>query len=129
MSFCPIFFFLEKRICIHVYDQSKQEWPFIGIGWTFEDKIKSHTFGAPFIDQQFTHYWLTCTQCRLKAWACWADALGPLEHRGPILISVCCVQHVFFHMFKHWFCWKYQYNKYMFNFIDHLHFYFCEWLC
>jgi hypothetical protein len=29
-------------------------------------------------------------------------------------------------------CWKYQYNKYtlyMFNFIDHLHCYFCEWLC
>jgi hypothetical protein len=21
-------------------------------------------------------------------------------------------------MFKHWFCWKYQYNKYMYNFID-----------
>ena len=27
-----------------------------------------------------------------------------------------------FLMFKHWFCWKYQYNKYMINFIDHLHF-------
>jgi hypothetical protein len=23
-----------------------------------------------------------------------------------------------FFMFKHWFCWKYQYNKYMFKFID-----------
>jgi hypothetical protein len=23
-----------------------------------------------------------------------------------------------FLMFKHWFCWKYHYNKYMFNFID-----------
>ena len=32
-----------------------------------------------------------------------------------------------FLMFKHWFCWKY--NKYMFNFIDHLHLYSCEWLC
>jgi hypothetical protein len=21
-------------------------------------------------------------------------------------------------MLKHWFCWKYQYNKYIFNFID-----------
>ena len=21
-------------------------------------------------------------------------------------------------MLKHWFCWKYQYNKYMFNFIN-----------
>jgi hypothetical protein len=21
-------------------------------------------------------------------------------------------------MFKHWFCWKYQYNKYMLNFIN-----------
>jgi hypothetical protein len=33
-----------------------------------------------------------------------------------MLIYVCCVQHVFL-MFKHWFCWKYQYNKCMFNFI------------
>jgi hypothetical protein len=32
-------------------------------------------------------------------------------------------------MFKHWVYWKYQYNKYLFNFIDHLHFYSCEWLC
>jgi len=31
-------------------------------------------------------------------------------------------------MFKHWFCFKYQYKKYIFNFIDHLHFYSCEWL-
>jgi hypothetical protein len=23
-----------------------------------------------------------------------------------------------FLMFKHWFCWKYPYNKYMFNFIN-----------
>jgi len=29
----------------------------------------------------------------------------------------------------YWFCWKYQYNKYMFNVIDNLNFYFCEWLC
>ena len=28
------------------------------------------------------------------------------------------VYSMFFLMFKHWFCWKYQYNKYMFNFID-----------
>ena len=26
-------------------------------------------------------------------------------------------------MFKHRVCWKCQYNKYMFNFIDNLHFY------
>ena len=38
-------------------------------------------------------------------------------HRDPMLIYVCCVQHVFL-MFKQWFCWKYQYNKYMINFID-----------
>jgi len=50
-------------------------------------------------------------QCRLNAWTCWAVA------RGPMLIYVYCVQHVFL-MFKHWFCWKYQYNKHMFNFID-----------
>ena len=28
-------------------------------------------------------------------------------------------------MFKHWVCWKYQYNRYMFNFVDHLHCYSC----
>ena len=45
-----------------------------------------------------------------------------------MLNYVCCLQPIFL-MFKHWFCWKYQYHKYMFNFIDHLHCYFCEWLC
>ena len=35
---------------------------------------------------------------------------------GPMLI--------YFLMFKHLFCWTYQYNKYMFNFIDHLYFLF-----
>ena len=30
---------------------------------------------------------------------------------------------------KHWFCWKYQYKKYMFNFINHLQVYFCECVC
>jgi hypothetical protein len=29
---------------------------------------------------------------------------------------------LWFLMLKHWFCWKYQYKKYMFNFIDHLQF-------
>jgi hypothetical protein len=28
------------------------------------------------------------------------------------------VYDMFFLMFKHLFCWKYQYNKYIFNFID-----------
>jgi len=32
-------------------------------------------------------------------------------------------------MFTHWVCWTYQYNRYMFNSFDHLHFYCCEWLC
>ena len=53
--------------------------------------------------------------------------------RGPTsigahanLCTLCCVKHVVL-MLKHWFCWKYQYNtsKYMFNFIDHLHYYSC----
>ena len=60
-------------------------------------------------------------QCRLNAWAHWAVAREPHEHRGPCLsryiVYIMCL------MFKHWFCWKYQYNKYMFNF------YSCEWLC
>ena len=40
----------------------------------------------------------------------------PHENRGPMIICVCCIQHVL--MFKHWFCWKNQCNNYMFNFID-----------
>ena len=36
---------------------------------------------------------------------------------GAMLIYACCVRHVFL-MFKHWFCWRYQYNKYMFNVIN-----------
>ena len=46
-------------------------------------------------------------QCRLNAWGCWAVARGSHEHRGPMLIYVCCVQQVFN-----------VYNKYMINFID-----------
>ena len=44
-------------------------------------------------------------------------AREPHKYRGPMLIYVCCVQHVFLKL-KHRFCWKYQYNKYMFSFID-----------
>ena len=39
--------------------------------------------------------------------------------------NLCMLYTAWFLMFKHWFCWKYQYKKYMFNFIDHLQFYFC----
>ena len=54
----------------------------------------------------------------LNAWAHWAVARGPHENRGHMPIYVCSVQHVFLFLFKLLFCWKYQYNKYMFNFID-----------
>ena len=37
----------------------------------------------------------TMAQCRLNAWARWADTREPHEHRGPMLIYVCCVQQVF----------------------------------
>ena len=60
---------------------------------------------------------LRCTQCCLNAWAPWTVTPGPHQHRGPMLIYECCAQHVFL-MFKHWLCWKYQCNKYMFNLID-----------
>ena len=33
-------------------------------------------------------------QCRLNAWARWAFASRPHEHRSPMLICVCCVWHV-----------------------------------
>jgi hypothetical protein len=56
------------------------------------------------------------------AWARWVVARGAHEHRGPMLIYVCCVRH----MFKQYFWLKCQYNKYMFNFIDHVCFYSCE---
>ena len=34
-------------------------------------------------------------QCNLNAWARWAIVREPHEHMGPMLIYVCCVQHVF----------------------------------
>jgi hypothetical protein len=42
---------------------------------------------------------------------------GPSRPYWPMLIYVCCVR-MFFLIIKHWFCWKYQYNKYIFKFID-----------
>jgi len=36
-----------------------------------------------------------CYQCRLNAWARWAVAHGPHEHMDPMIIYVCCIQHVF----------------------------------
>jgi hypothetical protein len=34
--------------------------------------------------------------------------------------NLCMLYTASFLMFKHWFCWKYQYKKYIFNFIDHV---------
>jgi len=42
---------------------------------------------------------------------------------GAPRYSMYVVYNMFFNIFKHWFRWKYQYNKYMFNFIDNLHVY------
>jgi hypothetical protein len=42
--------------------------------------------------------------------------------------NLCMLYTAWFLMFKHWFCWKYQYKKYLCNIIDHLQFYFCECL-
>jgi hypothetical protein len=51
---------------------------------------------------------------------------------GPTSIGAPCyymyVVYSMFLMFKHWFCWKYQYNKYMFYFIDHLHLFVVVWV-
>ena len=39
---------------------------------------------------------------------------GPqATHANLCMLCTAC-----FLVFKHWFCWKYQYNKYLFNFID-----------
>jgi hypothetical protein len=37
-------------------------------------------------------------------------------------MHTCMLYTAWFLMFKNWFYWKYQYKKYMFNFIDHLQF-------
>jgi len=66
-------------------------------------------------------------QCRLNAWARWAVARGPNSIGGHAYLCMLCT--ACFLIFKHYFCWKRQYNRYMFNFIDHLDFYSCEWLC
>ena len=34
-------------------------------------------------------------QCRLNAWARWAVAWEPLEHKAPMIIYVCGVRYVF----------------------------------
>jgi hypothetical protein len=34
--------------------------------------------------------------------------------------NLCMLYTAIFFIFEHWFCWKYQYKKYMVNFIDHL---------
>ena len=34
--------------------------------------------------------------------------------------NLCMLYTAWFVMLKHWFCWKYQYKKYMSNFIEHL---------
>jgi hypothetical protein len=39
--------------------------------------------------------WLDNKQYHFNAWARWAVARGPIEHRDPVPIYVCCVQHTF----------------------------------
>jgi hypothetical protein len=64
-----------------------------------------------------------CVLCMGTMGSCW----GSHEQRNAILIyKVCMLYTAWILMFKHWFCWNYQYKKYMFNLIDHLQFYFCE---
>ena len=50
-------------------------------------------------------------QCHLSTWAHWAVAMGPHKHRAHANLGMFCM--TCFLMFKHWFCWKYHYNKYM----------------
>ena len=73
----------------------------------------------------------------LSSYAPDISAVGTHGHVGQFpggltsIVVTCyfmCVGYGMFLMFKHWFCWKCQHNKYMFNFIDHLHFYTCKWL-
>jgi hypothetical protein len=66
---------------------------------------------------------LTLQGCRRGVYSVPSQGMGTLgscpgahEHKGTMLINVCCVLYVFL-MLKHWLCWKYQYNISMFNFI------------
>ena len=63
---------------------------------------------------------------RSYVWAHWAVARWSHEQMNPTL---CMLYTAWLLMLKRWFCWKYQYKKYMFNFIDHLQFYFCVRVC
>ena len=54
---------------------------------------------------------------------------GNLPGGGGSHDNLCLLCTTCFLMFKYWFCWKYQYNKSLFYFIDHLPCYSCEWLC
>ena len=47
--------------------------------------------------------------------------MGTLGSYPGLIGALCYSMYVLYRMFlmvKHWFSWKYQYNKYMFNFID-----------
>jgi hypothetical protein len=53
----------------------------------------------------------------------WCEAVPPSQHMGTLSscpgAPLAQEHHVnLYGMFIHWFCWKYQYNKYMFKFID-----------
>ena len=50
-------------------------------------------------------------------------ACGPREHRGLIARAICMLYVSFNVSTLIW----YQYNKYMFHFVHHLHCYSCEW--
>jgi hypothetical protein len=56
---------------------------------------------------------LTLGQAGQFAGAQWAQGPDP---------NLCMLCTAWLLMLKHWFCWTYQYNKYMFNFIDNYSF-------
>ena len=52
------------------------------------------------------------TQYRLNAWARWAVSRGTPRGQGSYA-NLCMLRTACYLMFKHWFCWKYQYHKYI----------------
>ena len=58
-------------------------------------------------------------------------AWGPtsIGLRANLHVYICMLCTACFFMFKHRFCWKYKYYKYMFIVYQHLHFYSFKWLC
>jgi len=81
----PIKFYFENR-------NRQHSWLITGI-------VTRLTWRVPLVEQELLTLPEHLSQCRPSAWARCAVARGPHEHRGPMLIYVCCIQ-AYFSMLK-----------------------------